>query len=150
MEIILLDKIAHLGGLGDKVKVRNGYARNFLLPQKKAVLATEENLKKFEAERLVYAAKIAAELEAAEQRAKAIADLGQVVIASNAGDEGKLFGSIGTRDISEALTAAGVEVHKSEVRMPDGVIRSIGEYEITIQLHADVKTAIKVIVEPSK
>ena len=149
MEIILLDKIAHLGGLGDKVKVRNGYARNFLLPQKKAVLATEENLKKFEAERLVYAAKIAAELEAAEQRAKAIADLGQIVIASNAGDEGKLFGSIGTRDISEALTAAGVEVHKSEVRMPDGV-RSIGEYEITIQLHADVKTAIKVIVEPSK
>ena len=150
MEIILLDKIAHLGGLGDKVKVRNGYARNFLLPQKKAVLATEENLKKFEAERLVYAAKIAAELEAAEQRAKAIADLGQIVIASNAGDEGKLFGSIGTRDISEALTAAGVEVHKSEVRMPDGVIRSIGEYEITIQLHADVKTAIKVIIEPSK
>lgn len=150
MEIILLDKIAHLGGLGDKVKVRNGYARNFLLPQKKAVLATEENLKKFEAERLVYAAKIAAELEAAEQRAKAIADLGQIVIASNAGDEGKLFGSIGTRDISEALTAAGVEVHKSEVRMPDGVIRSIGEYEITIQLHADVKTTIKVIVEPSK
>ncbi|MDT3663031.1 MAG: 50S ribosomal protein L9 [Anaerobiospirillum sp.] len=150
MEIILLDKIAHLGGLGDKVKVRNGYARNFLLPQKKAVLATEENLKKFEAERLVYAAKIAAELEAAEQRAKAITELGQVVIASNAGDEGKLFGSIGTRDISEALTAAGVEVHKSEVRMPDGVIRSIGEYEITIQLHADVKTAIKVIVEPSK
>ena len=150
MEIILLDKIAHLGGLGDKVKVRNGYARNFLLPQKKAVLATEENLKKFEAERLVYAAKIAAELEAAEQRAKAIADLGQIVIASNAGDEGKLFGSIGTRDISEALTAAGVEVHKSEVRMPDGVILSIGEYEITIQLHADVKTTIKVIVEPSK
>ena len=150
MEIILLDKIAHLGGHGDKVKVRNGYARNFLLPQKKAVLATEENLKKFEAERLVYAAKIAAELEAAEQRAKAITELGQVVIASNAGDEGKLFGSIGTRDISEALTAAGVEVHKSEVRMPDGVIRSIGEYEITIQLHADVKTAIKVIVEPSK
>ena len=150
MEIILLDKIAHLGGLGDKVKVRNGYARNFLLPQKKAVLATEENLKKFEAERVMYAAKIAAELEAAEQRAASINELGQVVIASNAGDEGKLFGSIGTRDISEALTAAGVEVHKSEVRMPDGVIRSIGEYEITIQLHADVKTTIKVVVEPSK
>ncbi len=150
MEIILLDKIAHLGGLGDKVKVRNGYARNFLLPQKKAVLATEENLKKFEAERVMYAAKIAAELEAAEQRANAIAELGQIVIASNAGDEGKLFGSIGTRDISEALTAAGVEVHKSEVRMPDGVIRSIGEYEIAIQLHADVKTTIKVVVEPAK
>lgn len=150
MEIILLDKIAHLGGLGDKVKVRNGYARNFLLPQKKAVLATEENLKKFEAERVMYAAKIAAELEAAEQRAARITELGTIVIASNAGDEGKLFGSIGTRDISEALTAAGVEVHKSEVRMPEGVIRSVGEYEIAIQLHADVKATIKVVVEASK
>ena len=127
MEIILLDKIAHLGGLGDKVKVRNGYARNFLLPQKKAVLATEENLKKFEAERLQYAAKIAAELSAAQERANKITELGSVTIASNAGDEGKLFGSVGTRDIAEALTAAGIECHKSEVRMPDGVIRSVGE-----------------------
>ena len=132
MEIILLDKIAHLGGLGDKVKVRNGYARNFLLPQKKAVLATEENLKKFEAERVLYAAKIAAELEAAQARANKIEELGSITIASNAGDEGKLFGSIGTRDISEAL------------------IRSIGEFEIALQLHADVKTAIKVVVIPAK
>lgn len=146
MEIILLDKIAHLGGLGDKVKVRNGYARNFLLPQKKAVLATEENLKKFEAERLTYAAKIAAELSAAQDRATKIAELGTITIASNAGDEGKLFGSIGTRDISEALTANGIEVHKSEVRMPDGVIRSVGEYEIALQLHADVKTNIHLVV----
>lgn len=150
MEIILLDKIAHLGGLGDKVKVRNGYARNYLLPQKKAVLANEENLKKFEADRLVYAAKIAAELEAAQQRAAKVEELATVTIASNAGDEGKLFGSIGTRDISEALTAAGVEVHKSEVRMPEGVIRSVGEYEIALQLHADVKTSIKVVVEAAK
>lgn len=150
MEIILLDKIAHLGGLGDKVKVRNGYARNYLLPQKKAVLATEENLKKFEAERLMYAAKIAAELEAAQARAAKIEELATITIASNAGDEGKLFGSIGTRDISDALTAQGIEVHKSEVRMPEGVIRSIGEYEITLQLHADVKTVIKVIVEAAK
>lgn len=146
MEIILLDKIAHLGGLGDKVKVRNGYARNYLLPQKKAVLATEENLKKFEAERLTYAAKIAAELAAAQDRAAKIAELGTITIASNAGDEGKLFGSIGTRDISEALTSNGVDVHKSEVRMPEGVIRSVGEYEITLQLHADVKTTIHVVV----
>ena len=150
MEIILLDKIAHLGGLGDKVKVRNGYARNFLLPQKKAVLATEENLKKFEAERVLYAAKIAAELEAAQSRANKIEELGSITIASNAGDEGKLFGSIGTRDISEALTAAGVEAHKSEVRMPEGVIRSVGEYEIALQLHADVKTTVKVVVIGSK
>lgn len=150
MEIILLDKIAHLGGLGDKVKVRNGYARNFLLPKKKAVLATEENLKKFEAERLQYAAKIAAELQLAQDRANKITEMGSITIASNAGDEGKLFGSIGTRDISDALTAAGVEVHKSEVRMPDGVIRSIGEYEIALQLHADVKTTIKVTIVPEK
>lgn len=150
MEIILLDKIAHLGGLGDKVKVRNGYARNFLLPKKKAVLATEENLKKFEAERLQYAAKIAAELQLAQDRANKITEMGSVTIASNAGDEGKLFGSIGTRDISDALTAAGIEVHKSEVRMPDGVIRSIGEYEIALQLHADVKTSIKVNIVPEK
>ena len=150
MEIILLDKIAHLGGLGDKVKVRNGYARNYLLPQKKAVLANEENLKKFEAERVQYAAKIAAELDAAQARAKKIEELAVVTIASNAGDEGKLFGSIGTRDISEALTASGIEVHKSEVRMPDGVIRSVGEYEIALQLHADVKTTIKVVIEGIK
>lgn len=150
MEIILLDKIAHLGGLGDKVKVRNGYARNYLLPQKKAVLATPANLEKFEKERMQYAAKIAAELSAAQDRAAKIEELGVITITSNAGDEGKLFGSIGTRDISEALTANGVEVHKSEVRMPEGVIRSIGEYEITLQLHADVKTAIKLIVAPEK
>lgn len=150
MEIILLDKIAHLGGLGDKVKVRNGYARNYLLPQKKAVLATEENLKKFEADRLKYAAKIAAELELARQRAAKIEELGTIIIASNAGDEGKLFGSIGTRDISDALTAQGIEVHKSEVRMPEGVIRSIGEYEIALQLHADVKTSIHLVVEAAK
>lgn len=150
MEIILLDKIAHLGGLGDKVKVRNGYARNFLLPQKKAVLATPANLKKFEEERMQYAAKIAAELSAAQDRAAKIEELGTITIASNAGDEGKLFGSIGTRDISEALTANGIEVHKSEVRMPDGVIRSIGEYEIVLQLHADVKTAIKLVVIAEK
>lgn len=146
MEIILLDKIAHLGGLGDTVKVRNGYARNYLLPQKKAVLATPANLEKFEKERMQYAAKIAAELSAAQDRAAKIEELGEITITSNAGDEGKLFGSIGTRDISEALSANGVEVHKSEVRMPDGVIRSIGEYEIALQLHADVKATIKVIV----
>lgn len=150
MEVILLDKIAHLGGLGDKVKVRNGYARNFLLPQKKAVLANEENLKKFEEDRVKYAAKIAEELAAAQARATKLEELGSVTIGSNAGDEGKLFGSIGTRDIAEALTAAGVEAHKSEIRMPEGVIRSIGEYEIAVQFHADVKTVVKVIIVPAK
>ena len=146
MEVILLDKIGRLGGLGDKVKVKNGFARNFLLPNKKAVLATPANLEKFEAERAELEAKIAAELKAAEDRAAKIAEIGTVTIAAQAGDEGKLFGSVGTRDIAEAVTAAGVELHKSEVRLPDGVIRSVGEFDIAIQLHADVKADIKVAV----
>lgn len=150
MEIILLDKIAHLGGLGDKVKVRNGYARNYLLPQKKAVMATKENLAKFEAQRAELEAKITAELAAAQGRADKINEIGTITLNVKAGDEGKLFGSVGTRDISDALTAAGVEVHKSEVRMPDGVLRSVGEYEITIQLHPDVKSVIKLVVAPEK
>ncbi len=146
MEVILLDKIGRLGGLGDKVKVKNGFARNFLLPNKKAVLATPANLEKFEAERAELEAKIAAELKAAEDRAAKITEIGTVTIAAQAGDEGKLFGSVGTRDIAEAVTAAGVEIHKSEVRLPDGVIRSVGEYDIAVQLHADVKADIKVAV----
>ena len=146
MEVILLDKLAHLGGLGDKVKVRNGYARNYLLPQKKAVMATKENLAKFEAQRAELEAKIAAELKAAEDRAAKLAEIGTVTILAKAGDEGKLFGSIGTRDIADALTAAGCEIHKSEVRLPEGVLRSVGEYEIALSFHADVKTAIKLVI----
>lgn len=150
MEIILLDKIAHLGGLGDKVKVRNGYARNYLLPQKKAVMATKENLAKFEAQRAEYEAKLASELKAAQDRAAKLAELGTLVIKAKAGDEGKLFGSIGTRDISDALTAQGCEIHRNEVRLPDGVLRSVGEYEIAIQLHADVKAVITLSVQQDK
>ena len=150
MEVILLDKIAHLGGLGDKVKVRNGFARNFLLPQKKAVLANKENLAKFEAQRAELEARIAAELSAATERANAIAAIGKFTIAALAGDEGKLFGSIGTRDIADAVTAAGVEIHKSEVRLPVGVLRSVGEYAIALQLHPDVKIDITLEIVPSK
>ncbi|SPT69970.1 50S ribosomal protein L9 [Anaerobiospirillum thomasii] len=150
MEIILLDKIAHLGGLGDKVKVRNGYARNYLLPQKKAVMATKENLAKFEAQRAEYEAKLASELKAAQDRAAKLAELGTLVIKAKAGDEGKLFGSIGTRDISDALTAQSCEIHRNEVRLPDGVLRSVGEYEIAIQLHADVKAVITLSVQQDK
>ena len=150
MEVILLDKLAHLGGLGDKVKVRNGYARNYLLPQKKAVMATKENLAKFEAQRAELEAKIAAELKAAEDRAAKLAEIGTVTILAKAGDEGKLFGSIGTRDIADALTAAGCEIHKREVRLPEGVLRSVGEYEIALQLHADVKSVIKLVIAADK
>lgn len=150
MEVILLDKIAHLGGLGDKVKVRNGYARNYLLPQKKAVMATKENLAKFEQQRAEYEAKIAKELQLAQDRAAKIAEIASVTILAKAGDEGKLFGSIGTRDISEAVIAAGCDVHKSEVRLSEGVIRSVGEYDIVLQLHPDVKSTIKVVVAAEK
>lgn len=150
MEVILLDKIAHLGGLGDKVKVRNGYGRNYLLPQKKAVMATKENVAKFEAQRAEYEAKIAAELKEAQDRAAKIAEIATVSILAKAGDEGKLFGSIGTRDIADAVTAAGCEIHKSEVRLPDGVLRNVGEYDIMLQLHADVKADIRVVIVADK
>ena len=150
MEVILLDKIGRLGGLGDKVKVRNGYARNYLLPLKKAVLATKENLAKFEAERAQLEAKIAAELKAAQDRAEKLAAIGKFVITAQAGDEGKLFGSVGTRDIAEAAIKAGVDLQKSEVRLPDGVLRSVGDFDIELQLHPDVKTTVVVSIVPEK
>ncbi|MGL4746828.1 MAG: 50S ribosomal protein L9, partial [Shewanella sp.] len=123
MNVILLDKIANLGNLGDQVAVKAGYARNYLLPQGKAVVANESNVKVFEARRAELEAKIAADLAAANQRAEKIAALEAVVIASKAGDEGKLFGSVGNRDIADAVTAAGVELAKSEVRLPLGALR---------------------------
>ena len=150
MEVILLDKIGRLGGLGDKVKVRNGYARNYLLPLKKAVLATKENLAKFEAERAQFEAKIAAELKAAQDRAEKLNAIAKVEIKAQAGDEGKLFGSVGTHDIAEAVIAAGCDLHKSEVRLPDGVLRTIGDFDIEVQLHPDVKTSIVVSIVPEK
>ncbi|NTS78350.1 50S ribosomal protein L9 [Catenovulum sp. SM1970] len=146
MNIILLDKIANLGGLGDQVSVKAGYARNFLFPQSKAVPATKENIAHFEAQRAELEAKLAETLAAAEARAEKLAALENVTIASKAGDEGKLFGSIGTRDIADAVTAAGVELAKSEVRLPNGALRETGEFDITVQLHTDVKATIKLEV----
>lgn len=146
MEIILLDKIANLGGLGDQVSVKSGYARNFLFPQGKAVPATEANIKVFEERRAELEAKIAADLAAAEERAEKINALEAIVISSKAGDEGKLFGSIGTKDIADAVTAAGVEVQKSEVLLPNGTLRETGEYDIELHLHADVFASIKLQV----
>lgn len=146
MEIILLDKIANLGGLGDKVTVKSGYARNFLFPQGKAVPATKVNVEKFEARRAELEAKIAEQHAAAQARADKIAALGEVTIASPAGDEGKLFGSVGTRDIANAITAAGVEVTKSEVKLPVGTLRETGEFEIDLQIHTEVTASIKLII----
>jgi len=146
MEIILLDKIANLGGLGDKVNVKSGYARNFLFPQGKAVPATKANVEKFEARRAELEAKIAEELAAAEARAEKVTALENVTIAAPAGDEGKLFGSVGTRDIAEAITAAGEAVEKSEVRLPEGALREVGEYDVSLQLHTDVTVEVKIVV----
>ena len=150
MQVILLDKIAKLGGLGDQVSVKAGYARNYLIPQGKAVMATKANLEVFEARRAELEAKLAEVLAAAQARAAQLEALEAVVIESKSGDEGKLFGSIGTRDVSDAITAAGVAVAKSEVRMPEGALRYTGEYEIAVQLHADVKTTVKIQVVAAK
>ncbi len=146
MEIILLDKVANLGGLGDQVSVKAGYARNFLFPQGKAVPATKANVEKFEQRRAELEAKIAEQLSAAEARAAKVAELGSVTIASPAGDEGKLFGSVGTRDIAEAITAAGVAVSKAEVKLPNGTLRETGEFEVDLQLHSEVDATIKVVI----
>lgn len=146
MEVILLDNVGSLGGLGDRVDVKPGYGRNFLIPQGKAVPATPENVEKFEARRAELEAAAAATLGAAQKRAEGIQALEQVQIAATAGEEGKLFGSVGTRDIADALTAAGCDTDKAEVRLPDGAIRELGEYEIMIQLHAEVATTANIAI----
>ncbi|GDY26581.1 MULTISPECIES: 50S ribosomal protein L9 [unclassified Agarivorans] len=142
MEIILLDKIANLGGLGDQVNVKAGYARNFLIPQGKAVPATKGNVEVFEARRSELEAKLAETLKVSEARAEKLNALEAIVIEAKAGEEGKLFGSIGTRDIADVVTAAGVEVVKSEVRLPNGVLRNTGEIEVVIQVHTDVNATV--------
>jgi large subunit ribosomal protein L9 len=145
MDIILLDKVGRLGAIGDKVTVKSGYARNFLLPQGKAVAATAKNIADFEERRAGLEAAASAKIAEATARAEKLAEL-TVTIAANAGDEGRLFGSIGTRDIADAITAAGVSVAKSEVRLPQGVLRETGAYEIDVQLHAEVVQAVKLNV----
>ena len=146
MQVILLDKIAKLGGLGDQVTVKSGYARNFLLPQGKAVVATKDNVATFEARRAELEAKLGEQLAAAQARADQLSGLESVEIASKSGDEGKLFGSIGARDIADAITAAGVDVAKSDIRLTDGVLRNVGEFEVGVQLHADVKAIVTIKV----
>jgi large subunit ribosomal protein L9 len=145
MDVILLEKVANLGSLGDKVKVKAGYGRNFLLPYGKAVPATADNLKAFEERRAELEKTAAEKLTAAQARGEAL-NGASVTIASKAGEEGKLFGSIGVRDIADAITAAGTEVEKSEVRLPEGPLRLVGEYEIELQLHSDVTVTINLAV----
>jgi len=148
MEVILLEKIGGLGNLGDKVRVKGGFGRNYLIPYGKAVSATPTNVAHFEARRSELEASANERLAAAQARAEKLAGL-KLTLKANAGDEGKLFGSVGTRDIADAVTAAsGVEVGKSEVRMPNGVIRTLGDFEIDLQLHGDVTQTISVSVVP--
>jgi large subunit ribosomal protein L9 len=146
MDVILLEKIGKLGNLGDQVNVKVGYGRNYLIPCGKAVPATKDNIATFLARRAELEKLAQEKLDTAQKRAAALQDL-KVSISANAGDEGKLFGSVGTQDVAKAITqASGISVEKSEIRMPNGAFREIGEYEVTVQLHTDVKQTVIVIV----
>lgn len=145
MEVILLEKVANLGNLGDKVNIKGGYARNFLLPQGKATVATAENVAAFEARRAELEKAAAEKKAAAEARAAQLSEL-VVTLGAHAGDEGKLFGSIGPRDIAEAVSAAGYPLEKAEVRLPNGALRNTGEFDVAVHLHTDVETTLKLII----
>lgn len=145
MEVILLENVTKLGSLGDKVRVKSGFGRNFLIPYGKAVPATAENLVNFEERRAELQAAADESFAKAKVRADSMADF-SITMPANAGDEGKLFGSIGTRDIAEAVSKAGHEIQKSEVLMPLGVIREIGDYTLGLKLHSDINVEIKVKV----
>lgn len=147
MEVILLEKISNLGNLGERVNVKPGYARNFLIPQGKAVRATSERIAEFEKRRAELEKKAAEVLATAQERAAKLGELA-VEITQKAGPEGKLYGSVGTQNIADAVTAAGVGVTRQEVRLPEGPLRHTGEYEIELQLHPDVIATVKVVVKP--
>lgn len=148
MEVILLEKVANLGNLGDKVTIKSGFGRNYLIPQGKATAATAIKIAEFETRRAELEKAAAEKLTAAQARATSLGKL-EIVISHKAGDEGKLFGSVGTQNIADAITEAGSAVAKHEIRLPDGVIRHTGEYSIDVQLHSDVVStlAINIIAE---
>lgn len=146
MEVILLERVENLGNLGDRVKVKPGYGRNFLIPGGKATPATEEHIKAFEARRAELEKAAADTLAMAEARRDKLTGL-TITIKAKAGDEGKLFGSVGTTDIAEAIVAAGVEVERSEVRLPEGAFRQIGEFTVGLHLHTDVNAEITLTIE---
>jgi large subunit ribosomal protein L9 len=145
MQVILLEKVANLGNLGDVVRVKDGYGRNFLIPQGKAKRATEANLAEFEARRAVLEKQQAALLDAAHKRGEKLSGY-LLQITGKAGVDGRLFGSVGNVDIAEALTAAGFEVAKSEIRLPNGPLKAVGDYPVKIALHHDVVVDITVSV----
>jgi large subunit ribosomal protein L9 len=145
MEIILLQKVANLGNIGDRVKVKSGFGRNFLLPQGKATLATPDNVARFEARRADLERAAHEHLASAEERAAVLKEF-KLTIPAKAGTEGKLFGSIGTSDIAEAATRAGFAVQRSEVRLPNGSLRTVGEHTVTLHLHADIDVPLAVTI----
>src|SRR5580700_9823008 len=145
MEVILLQKVANLGNIGDRVKVRSGFGRNFLLPQGKATLATPDNVARFEARRAELERAAREQMTSAEERAAALKDF-KLTIRAKAGTEGKLFGSVGTTDIAEAATNEGFKVERSEVRLPAGPLRTVGEHQLTLHLHADVDVPLQVLI----
>ena len=149
MEVILLSKVENLGALGDKVSVRSGYARNYLIPQGKAKFATPENIAEFEARRAELEAEAASVLATAEER-KSKLDGITVTIPAKESSEGKLFGSVGNIDVIEALTTMGHQVEKREIRMPDGAFRNIGDYQIELHLHTDVNATITINIIPEE
>ena len=146
MDIILLDKITNLGNLGDRVSVKAGYGRNFLIPSGKAVPANKINIESFESRRSELEKAAVKKLGGATKRAAEMAEI-ELTLTAKAGDGGKLFGSIGVRDLAEAISLAGVKVVKSEIRLSDGPIRAVGEYDVVVNLHADISANIKVFVE---
>lgn len=145
MEVILLEKVANLGNIGDRVKVRSGFGRNYLLPQGKATLATPQHVAQFEARRAELERAAQEQLSSADQRAAGLKDF-RLTIAAKAGTEGKLFGSIGTSDIAEACTRAGHQVARSEVRLPNGPLRTLGDHMVSLHLHADIDVALPVTI----
>jgi large subunit ribosomal protein L9 len=147
MEVILLEKVGKLGDIGDVANVKAGFGRNYLIPQGKAVFATKENLAEFETRRADLEAAAASRLAEAQKRADKLAEIGSVTITAIAGDEGKLFGSVGTREIEEAINGAGGEITKSEINLPEGAIRSIGEFPVELSLHTDITQSVTIIVE---
>lgn len=147
MDLILLEKVQNLGVLGEVVSVKPGYGRNYLIPRGKAAVATPENRAKYEARRAELEKAAAELLASAQTRAVALVDK-VVTVRSQAGEGGRLFGSVGTRDIAEAVTAAGVAVEKHEVRLPAGALRQVGEYDVEIHLHPDVNAQVKIVVTP--
>jgi large subunit ribosomal protein L9 len=149
VNVILLQKVANLGNIGDRVKVRSGYGRNFLLPEGKATLATPENIARFEARRAELERAAREHLESAGERAAALKDF-KLTIPAKAGTEGKLFGSIGTADIAEACSKAGFNIERSEVRLPSGPLRALGEHVVSLHLHADVDVPLAVSIVPEE